>query len=160
MPRAQMWIAILGAAAGSCDRCHGASRERDPQVDEGASDPEEADDQRDNYWRVRVVIVGAGDASTADKRIACHGAPPAAQSGACGPVLLRFNERAPPLVRATPAPSWHFARWSSLLTEPDGSTHPRTGKMPDGVLYLNGFGYADTGELETVTAVFVPDASP
>ena len=26
--------------------------------------------------------------------------------------------------------------------------------MPDGRVYLNGFGYEDTGELETVTAVF------
>ena len=30
--------------------------------------------------------------------------------------------------------------------------------MPDGRVYLDGFGYSDTGELETVTAVFVPVA--
>ena len=31
----------------------------------------------------------------------------------------------------------------------------RSGRMPDGRLYMNGFGYEDTGQLETVTAVFV-----
>ena len=37
-----------------------------------------------------------------------------------------------------------------------GSKRPRAGPMPDGDVYLDGFGYADTGELETVTAVFTP----
>lgn len=32
------------------------------------------------------------------------------------------------------------------------------GPMPDGRVYLDGFGYRDTGQLETVTAVFVPDS--
>jgi hypothetical protein len=31
--------------------------------------------------------------------------------------------------------------------------------MPDGRFYLNGFGYEDTGELDTVTAVFVRDVA-
>ena len=34
---------------------------------------------------------------------------------------------------------------------------PRIGRPPDGPLYVNGFGYSDTGELETVTAVFVAE---
>ena len=150
MPARTMILAVVLAGCRSC----GKSSEHDRHVDEGP-DSEEAADNRDNFWRARIVIVGHGDASTVDHRFACHGTA-AGVTGACGPVLLRFHERQPPLVRATAAPGWRFDHWSSTLTGPDGSTHPRIGRLPDGPLYLNGFGYADTGELDTVTAVFVP----
>jgi len=145
-------LAVLGTSLGSCKSCL-ETRNDDRRVDESSSDPDEADDLRKNFWRMRVAITGAGDATTADGRIACHGTA-LEVTGACGPVLFEFDERTPPLVHATAARGWRFVRWSSMLTEPDGSTHPRAGRMPDGLVYLNGFGYADTGELETVTAVF------
>ena len=145
---------VLAFVLAGC-RSSAEPREHDRRVDEGA-DVEEATDNRDNFWRARIVIVGHGDATTIDQRFACHGTA-AGVLGACGPVLLRFHERQPPLVRATAALGWRFDHWSSTLTEPDGSTHPRAGRLPDGPLYLNGFGYTDTGELDTVTAVFVPD---
>jgi hypothetical protein len=155
LPLSRASTVIVYLVLGSCKSCHESTRESDPHVDEG-NDPEEADDQRDNFWRVRIEVVGAGDASTADKRLACVG-DVTTVTGACGPLLLRFKEREPPLLRATATPGWHFDHWSSVLTEPDGSTHPRPGSMPDGVLYLNGFGYSDTGELDTVTVVFLTD---
>jgi hypothetical protein len=79
------------------------------------------------------------------------------QRGVCGPKLVRFKELAPPTMEARPAPGWRFDHWDALIREPDGSTHGRAGPMPDGRVYLNGFGYSDTGQLETVTAVFVQD---
>ena len=66
--------------------------------------------------------------------------------GDCGPKLVTFTERQPPLLRATAGPGWRFDHWESSL---------RTGAMPDGEFYLNGFGYEDSGQTETVTAVFV-----
>jgi hypothetical protein len=61
----------------------------------------------------------------------------------------------PTTMQATAAPGWRFDHWESKIVEPDGAVTTRRGRMPDGPVYLNGFGYEDTGELETVRAVFV-----
>jgi hypothetical protein len=113
---------------------------------------EELDETRLNYWRVQIAIVGEGRVDSAVAGFACTPA-----GGACGPRLVAFVERAPALLRATGAAGWRFARWESRTREADGRVVNRAGRMPDGRFYLNGFGYADTGALETVTAVFVPD---
>ena len=101
------------------------------------------------------MIVGHGAVKTFVDAFDCTGNG-TMQWGACGPRLVRFDERHPPVMRATGAPGWRLARWESELREPDGRIKPRALPMPDGRMYIDGFGYADTGELETVTAVFVP----
>jgi hypothetical protein len=123
----------------------------------GCSEPEEDEERdlaRDHYWRAQIRIVGAGAVSTPVPAFDCA-SDGAAQRGECGPKLVTFKELAPPTMKATGAPGWRFDHWESLTLEPDGATTTRKGKMPDGPIYLNGFGYADTKELETVTAVFV-----
>ena len=77
------------------------------------------------------------------------------QTGKCGPTLLRFKELQPPLLTAIGAPGWRFDHWESMIRTADGKEAPRQGRMPDARVYLNGFGYSDTGALDTVTAVFV-----
>jgi hypothetical protein len=144
-------FAWLVLAPAGCKSCHESESEADRAVDEG-NDPEEQDDNRDNLWRVRIAIVGAGRVENGVLDCSADGTK---QSGACGPELFRFKERKPPLLRASAANGWRFDHWDSLTREPNGSTKRRAGPMPDGPLYLNGFGYADTNELETVTAVFV-----
>jgi hypothetical protein len=67
---------------------------------------------------------------------------------------VTFPELKPPLLVATPASGWTFARWQPLVRGADGTVHPRKLPPPDGPRYVNGFGYEDTGELETVTAIF------
>ena len=57
-------------------------------------------------------------------------------------------------MRATGAPGWKLDHWESRTRQRDGGMTSRVGPMPDGRVYLNGFGYSDTGGLETVTAVF------
>ncbi len=135
--------ALAASAAPACQGC-------DPEEEE------EAETERDNLWRVQVAIQGAGAVTTAvvGVGIACR-SDGTHQSGACGPVFLRFKERVPPLLRAEPAPGWRLDRWESVLRAHDGTARPRSGPMPDGVLYLNGMGYTDNGVLETVTPVFV-----
>jgi hypothetical protein len=76
--------------------------------------------------------------------------------GNCGPKLLTFEELRPPLLHATASPGWQLARWESVIRSPAGATRQRPPPMPDGAYYLDGFGYSDTHETETVTAVFVP----
>ena len=78
----------------------------------------------------------------------------ATQRGECGPKLVTFKEMQPATMEATAAPGWRFDHWESLIHQPDGAMIPRQGPMPDGRVYLNGFGYADTGQLEVVKAVF------
>jgi hypothetical protein len=140
-------IVVLAAAlVASCHGCRSCESEEDEQ--------EELDQQRDHFWRARIAIVGAGDVRTAHGRFDCA-SDGAVVRGTCGPELLRYKELVPPMMRATPAAGWRFDRWESVTVTLDGSTHGRAGPMPDGPLYVNGFGYADTGEVETVTAVFV-----
>jgi|GEM_PF-2682385 len=143
-------LVVLLALAG-CRGCAGCS-------EDDAEEQEERDMQRDHFWRARIAVVGRGTVKTAVAAFDCT-SDGATQRGDCGPKLVRFKEGAPPLLKALPAPGWRFERWGSRIREPDGGTHPRRGPMPDGLVYLNGFGYSDTGELETVTAVFVPDAA-
>ena len=115
---------------------------------------EERDQARDNYWRAQISIVGKGSVRTDSSIFDCVG-DGVTQTGKCGPNLLKFPELSPPLMKASPAPGWRLDHWESLTREPDGAMKPREGRMPDGRFYLNGFGYTDTGELETVKAVFV-----
>jgi hypothetical protein len=152
-------VAVI-TATGGCRHCgehdsgHAvAERDDDRATDEG----EDSDEARESFWRASVVIVGSGRVTTAVKSFDCvsngeH------QSGQCGPSLVRFAELSPPLLLAEPAAHWHFSHWESVLHEPDGTTRSRSMAWIDGPLYMNAFGYRDTGELETVTAVFVRDA--
>ncbi len=111
---------------------------------EGDDDDDDDDDgaPRPEYWRAQIAIRGQGRVATPMPTFDCTPA-----GGQCGPKLVVFDERKPPLLHATGAPGWRFDHWESSL---------RKGAMPDGAFYLNGFGYSDTGETETVTAVFVP----
>lgn len=154
MTRATL-VALVVATAG-CKRSAQAIVQETPAVhdDDDDEEQEEQDRERDNFWRAQIVIVGAGAVKTTEAGFDCA-SDGVTQHGQCGPKLLKFKEMRPALLHATPAPGWRLDAWKSLIREPDGTTHPRKGPMPDGVLYLNGFGYADTGELETVTAVFV-----
>jgi len=133
--------------------CRGGCRACDDELEE----EEERDQQRDHFWRAQIAIVGRGSVRTTAVAAFDCTSDGAATTGACGPVLVRFRERAMPMMAAQAAPGWRFDHWESLVREPDGATHGRAGPMPDGIYYLNGFGYADTGQLETVTAVFVPE---
>lgn len=114
------------------------------EVDDDDDDDE--DTPRTEYWRAHIAIRGLGRVATttptATAAFDCS-----SFGGDCGPKLVTFTERQPPLLRATGAPGWRFDHWESSL---------RTGAMPDGEFYLNGFGYEDTGQTELVTAVFRP----
>ncbi|MEO8840015.1 MAG: hypothetical protein ABI704_00500 [Kofleriaceae bacterium] len=114
---------------------------------------EERDQLRENYWRVQIVVAGAGTVQTSSEVFDCV-ADGRAQVGMCGPTLVTFDELHPPLLRATAAPGWRFVRWESQVRSPFGFVRSRVGPMPDGMFYVDGFGYSDTGELETVRAVF------
>ena len=156
-------VALASASAGckTCKSADTASKRQPARVandddrdDDDDDDQEDRDNNRDNFWRAKVLIMGDGTVSTVDSSFDCRG-DGAHQTGSCGPALMKFNELRPPLMRAFAAPDWRFDHWESTIVEPNGTTHSRTGPMPDGDLYLNGFGYVDTGELEHVTAVFV-----
>lgn len=137
-------VGAAGAATG-CKAC------REEELEE----EEERDQQRDNFWRAQISIQGKGSAKTPVLAFDCA-SDGTTQTGDCGPKLVKFKELAPPTIEAKPAPGWRLDHWESEIREPDGSVGPRKGRMPDGRLYLNGFGYSDTGELETVRPVFVP----
>ncbi|HEX8795039.1 MAG TPA: hypothetical protein VF765_29030 [Polyangiaceae bacterium] len=122
-----------------------------------SEEQEERDLARDHFWRAQITIVGQGTVKTHVDAFDCT-SDGKAQHGTCGPRLVVFKELAPPMMEAIAAPGWRFDHWDALIREPDGGTHGRVGPMPDGKMYLDGFGYRDTGQLETVTAVFVPDA--
>lgn len=134
-----------------CPGCKACAR------DDELEEREERDQQRDHFWRAQLVITGHGQVKTVVDAFDCT-SDEAGQRGECGPKLVRFKELAPPLMEARPAPGWRFVRWDALIRTPDGGSRPRVGPTPDGRMYLDGFGYSDTGELETVTAVFAPDA--
>jgi hypothetical protein len=122
--------------------------------EEEAEEKEEREMQRDHFWRVQIVVEGQGTVKTFIPAFDCT-SDGTTQIGECGPKLVRFKELAPPTMEARPSSGWKLDRWESQIRAPDGSVHPRKGPMPDGRVYLNGFGYEDTGELETVRAVFV-----
>ena len=147
---------VLAFLAITCAACRGRARHQrdddDPQSDEGGGEDEDL--TRTNFWRVEVRIIGHGSVSGAVARVDCT-SDGAQQRGTCGPTLLRFDELHPPLLRATAGPGWRFSHWEPTIREPDGSMRARHGRLPDGPLYLDGFGYSDTGELEILTAVFV-----
>lgn len=149
LPRAHVAAVVLASLLA----CRGGCRACEHDEDE---EQEERDRQRDHFWRVRIAIVGRGTVATFIQAFDCT-SDGAQQHGECGPKLVRFKELAPPTMEARPAPGWRFDHWESVILEPDGGTHGRAGPMPDGRVYLDGFGYSDTGQLETVTAVFVPE---
>lgn len=124
--------------------------------EEALEEREERQMQRDNFWRARVVIVGRGRVKTPIDAFDCASAG-AGERGECGPKLVRFKELAPPTMEARPAPGWRFDHWDAQIRDADGALHGRAGKMPDGKIYIDGFGFEDTGQLETVTAVFVEE---
>ncbi len=134
-------ILVLCGVLGACGKCTPPPVERDDDGDER----EDEDDRRDLFWRAQITIVGQGSVATANGTFACT-RDATAQTGTCGPKLVRFQELDPPLLQARDAPGWRFDHWTSTLRD----------RMPDGRMYMNAFGYADTGQTETVTAVFVP----
>ena len=145
--RDRILLGLVLVVSGSCKSCE--------KLRDSDEEDEEQEDGRDNLWRAQITIIGSGNVRTESGVFDCTSTGTDLR-GRCGPRLLRFKERQPPLMRATPARGWRFERWEAVMWEPNGSTRARSGPMPDGPLYLNGFGYADTGEIETVTAVFVP----
>jgi hypothetical protein len=116
---------------------------------------EEREQTRDNYWRAQIVVSGAGVVRTTSEVFDCVG-DGRVQIGLCGPTLVRFDELHPPLLHAIAAPGWRFEHWEARIRSPFGFTRARPGPMPDAAYYIDGFGYADSGELETVRAVFAP----
>lgn len=150
-------LAIIAALASSCHACreHHHENKSDDRDDDEEEEQEEANAHRLNYWRVQVKLVGQGSVATVGGALDCS-SDPTHEAHACGPKLFAFEELQPPLLRATGARGWKLARWESQTRQPDGRLTPRVGPMPDGRWYLDGFGYRDTGALETVTAVFVP----
>lgn len=114
---------------------------------------EEREQLRANYWRVQIVLVGAGTVRTASAELDCVGNG-RLQIGACGPTLVAFDELHPPLLHAIAAPGWRFDHWEAQVRSPYGFMRPRIGPMPRAAFYIDGFGYTDTGELETLRAIF------
>ena len=141
-------IAASPSAITGCKSCHWDSEEEEQ---------EELNEARNHFWRAQIHIVGRGSVKTRISAFDCT-SDGIKTTGACGPKLVTFTELKPPLMEASPAAGWRLDHWESLIRDADGSTAPRKGRMPDGQVYLNGFGYEDTGALETVTAVFVEDA--
>jgi hypothetical protein len=119
---------------------------------------EERDQERANYWRVQIVLAGAGTVRTASAAFDCVGNG-RLQIGACGPTLVAFDELHPPLLHALAATGWRFDHWEAQIRSPYGFVRRRVGPMPTGAFYIDGFGYADTGELEIVRAIFKPSSS-
>jgi hypothetical protein len=166
--RTSATVIVLGAVvATGCRHCRDTSTERDREqpnagrVDEGEGEgeddeekEEEAERHRLNYWRVEVAIVGRGIVQSSVGHVACVSNGDR-RSGDCGPELFAFEELEPPLLHARAALGWRLARWESSIRALDGTVRSRPPPMPDGDYYINGFGYTDTHELETVTAVFV-----
>jgi hypothetical protein len=142
--RAVLLFFVAGTGCKGCASC-----------DSEEEEAEERDRERDHFWRAQIAIVGQGRVRTFVRAFDCT-SDGRATSGECGPLLVKFRELAPATMEATPAPGWAFDHWESQIRERDGAVGARAGKMPDGRVYLNGFGYEDTGQLETVTAVFVP----
>ena len=140
-------LAALPGASSGCKSCH---------LDSEEEEQEELNQARDHFWRVQIRIVGQGTVKTRITAFDCA-SDGVRTTGGCGPKLVTFKEIEPPLMEAVPAAGWKLDHWESLIRGADGSTAPRQGRMPDGRVYLNGFGYEDTGALETVTAVFVEE---
>jgi hypothetical protein len=136
-------VAAGAFAAAGCKGCEDSDEEEE----------EERERLRELYWRARIEIVGEGQVKTVVPGFDCV-RDGAGQRWTCGPLLLKFKELQPPLMRATAADGWAFDHWESLIRGPAGKTRMRTDPMPDGPLYLNSFRYEDTGETETVRCVF------
>ena len=145
--RRALVVACLSLAAANCKKCESC-------VEDEKEEEEEKNAMRDHFWRVQISLVGKGRVKTFGPAFDCV-SDGATQTGECGPKLVRFKEMHPPTMEATGAAGWTFEHWESQIREPDGGMATRTGPMPDGKVYLNGFGYTDTGELELVKAVFV-----
>ncbi len=139
------FVVAVGAAATGFKAC------REDEADE----EEEREQELDHVWRAQIAIVGNGRVKTFIAAFDCV-SEGGTQTGECGPKRVTFKERRPATMEATAAKGWKLDHWESQIREPDGSVRARAGLIPDGRVYLNGFGYADTGELETVRAVFVP----
>jgi hypothetical protein len=154
--RAQLFASLLLVSSlawvAGCKSC---------REDDATEEAEEHEALLDEFWRVQVRVEGHGLVSGADGKIRC-GSEEHAELRTCGPVLLVFKERTPPLLDGVPDAGWRLDHWESSIRERDGAVGPRKGPMPDGRYYLNGFGYHDSGQLETVTAVFRErtDAAP
>ena len=158
-PRCETGAHGSGVAWRGCScpssRAGAATRAASARTSRGAE--EERDIQRDNYWRAQITITGRGRVKRPRTAFDCF-SEGAEAHGSCGPKLVTFKELAPPTMVAQAPRGWRFDHWEASIREPDGSVHGRPGQMPDGKVYIDGFGYSDTGQLETVTAVFVPDA--
>jgi hypothetical protein len=147
-------LAVIGCKSRKQPAEEPLREESRAEHEDESEEREEQDKDRDNFWRAQIVIVGQGTVKTFGRTFDCT-SDGKKQSGTCGPTLIKFKELQPPLMRATGAAGWRFDHWESSIRERNGSSSPRTGPMPDGEMYMNGFGYADNGALETVKAVFV-----
>jgi hypothetical protein len=153
--------ACVALGAGACranehrDHSPGAADHDDSDEAEQAEERETA---RPTFWRVQIAIEGQGRVADATGAFDCH-RDAGDQGGSCGPKLVTFPELRPPVLMETPALGWRFVRWQPVVRGRDGAIHPRKLPPPDGPRYINGFGYSDTGELETVTAIFEPNGS-
>jgi hypothetical protein len=136
-------------------RARVAARDAPTHAEVDPDQDDDEDDDRDNYWRAQIAIVGRGAVKTTVEAFDCMRDSRDPPRGECGPKLVRFKELSPPLMRAIAARGSSFHHWEAIVHEPDGTTRARIGPLPDGPVYIDGFGYRDTGELETVTAVFV-----
>ena len=134
------FVLLLVALAG-CRACEGEREEE-----------EERDQARDHYWRAQIRVVGEGAVRTHAPAFDCT-----PSGGECGPKLVTYKELAPPAMMATASPGYRFDHWESSIVALDGAIRAKR-PIPDGPIYIDGFGYQDTGELETVTAVFVREA--
>ena len=132
--------------------------ERDEDEDE-SEEEEERDKIRDHYWRASVTIVGQGTVRTfIPDGIDCT-RDATKQAGNCGPKLFVTKEMSPPTLKATGAKGWKFDHWDARVRATDGGVVTRKIGEPTNRLYVDGFGYEDTGESEEVTATFVIDPS-
>jgi hypothetical protein len=148
---------VVAVAVLACRRHRDRSAlpEQDEDRDDRTEEQEEGEQHLLNYWRVQIKIEGRGTVASAVGGLACASDGERA-AGDCGPKLVTFEELRPPLLHAMPAPGWRLARWEATIRSPGGATRQRPPPMPDDEYYLDGFGYSDTRETETVTAVFVP----
>ena len=148
-----MASALVVLLAPGCKHCRSAEEHEEHEDEE--EQLEERENSLANFWRVRIAIVGAGRVATVIEGLDCA-SDGTNQRGDCGPRLFKFDERKPPLLRATGVHGWRFDHWESQTRARDGALSRRAGPMPDGRVYLNGFGYEDTGAVETVYALFEP----
>lgn len=148
-----------------CARLRKAIEKDEVEEKEGHELSEEERENQEHLWRVKLTLVGQGVVRTniegiPEMSLRCT-RDEKAQSGECGPKLLRWKEGQPPLLTARGAKGWKFVRWTTSTLRPNGSIVPTEKVIEPGLrLYLNGMGTRDTGESELLTAYFEQQTDP